>query len=160
MLTATVVAFVLGLHGAEPAREVKFQGVLVAQADLPGTPPPPPLVTPNLVDTAATQKQIDALVADRPALTAPTVLLCVGGSLIGASLTAAILASTGGGWTAVAIILLAAAVGLLAIIPTVIGAVMMNNRVQARHSIDARVKMLRQSIAEVPAVAETIVATF
>lgn len=159
MLTATVVAFVLGLHGAEPVREVKFQGLLVAQADLPGTPPPP-LVTPNLVDTAATQKQIDALLADRPSLTAPTVLLCVGGSLIGASLTAAILASTGGGWTAVAIILLAAAVGLLAIIPTVIGAVMMNNRVQGRHSVDARVKMLRQSIAEVPAVAETLVATF
>ena len=154
MFSVTVVAMLLGIHGGEPAREVKFQGALIAQAELPGPPPPPlvglPLERPPLIDVAL-QKQIDALLADRPGLTAPTVLLVIGGSLLGTSLTAFFVVAFSGGGIALAVtFVLAGFVALVALVPTIVGAVMMYSRVQARHSIDARVKLLRQSPADVP----------
>ena len=155
VFSVTVVAMLLGIHGGEAAREVKFQGALLAQAELPGPPPPPPLVglpmeRPPLND-GAQQKQIDALLADRPGLTAPTVLLVIGGSLLGTSLTAVFVVAFSGGGIALAVtFVLAGFVALVALVPTIIGAVMMYSRVQARHSIDARVKLLRQSPADVP----------
>ena len=157
MFSVTLVAMVLGLHGGEPAREVKFQGTLVAQADLPGTPPPtpPPAVGLPLehpvVDAVAVQKQIDSLLASRAGFTTPTVLLAIGGGLLTASFTLVIVVAIAAPGLSVLIAAVFAVLGgLVALVPIIIGAVMMNSRVQSRHSTDAKVKLLRQSLQPAP----------
>ena len=173
MFSVTVLAMVLGLHGGEPTREVKFQGALVAQADLPGTPPPTPPPAVGLpmeraavVDPVAVQKQIDGLLAQRAGLTAPSVLLAIGGALLTASFTLVVVVGIAAPGLSVLIAAVFAVLGgLVALVPIIIGAVMMNSRVQSRHSTDAKVKLLRQSLPAAPVglaapVAGAVLATF
>ncbi len=157
MFSVTLMAMVLGLHGGEPPREVKFQGSLVAQADLPGTPPPTPPPAVGLpverpsVDAVAVQKQIDGLLAARAGITAPTVLLAIGGGLLTASFTLVIVVAIAGPGLSILIAgVFAVLGGLVALVPIITGAVMMNSRVQSRHSTDAKVKLLRQSLQSAP----------
>lgn len=142
---------VLGFHGGEPPREVKFQGTLVAQADLPPPPPPPQSLGESaVVNTDETTAEISRLLADRPSLTAGIVLLSIGGGLVTSALLAVVLGVAVSGWTGVGIILLAMIGGVVGLVPLLIGAIMLPVQSAKRRSIDAKVRDLRQRSATPP----------
>ena len=144
MLPAVVaVVLMLGSHGEAP-REVKFQGALLAQADLELPVPPMP---PPLVNVPAMQRELDQLLRTRPSLKPGTIVLVVGGgvSLLGVSLIVA--GSIGAGWTGLGVVVIGLLVGISGAVVGVIGGVMMIAEGIALHDADARIEDLKARIS-------------
>jgi len=150
MLSLTAVALVLGSYGMEPSREMKFRGVLVAQADI--APLASQELEPNTTELA--QKPIDL---ERPGITASVVLSTVFRTLF---VTAASAAIVGGiawgvfgayGFVTFGLMFLGAVVGGVALIPFVIGLVMLPGQLKNRANSDRlKSKTLGHESADAP----------
>lgn len=132
-----------------PTREARFQGALVAQADLP--PPPPPQVAPATVDTTALQAELNQLLAHRPTVGGPVGLLIGGGVafVVGVVLVAL-------GWPLIGIVIglpimaLGALVGIAGVVLAIIGAAQLPGRIAAVHRTNRRIQELERALAVPP----------
>lgn len=135
MFSLTVVALVLGSYGMEPAREARFQGSLVAQADVA------PLASQDL-DSTSPSLELKAL-GPRPGIGASVVLLTVFGTPFATAATVSIVAAIAvRGWSLVGTLLITAAVGIVTIVPLIIGLVLLPVQLANRRAYDAKVKQL------------------
>ena len=131
MVTASVVAvMLLGSHG-EAAREVKFLGALLAQAD------------PADVNVSAIQHELDELVRTKPTLTGSAIVLSIGGGVALAAVLVVVLGAVVGGWDGVAVALLGVLFGLTGLVMVAIGLIMVIARAFERASVDAQIERLR-----------------
>jgi len=131
-----------------PAREARFQGALVAQADLP---PPPPAPQAAGVDTSALQAELNQLMAHRPTVGGPVGLLIGGGVafVVGVVLVAI-------GWPLIGyviglpIVALGALVGIAGVVLAIIGAAQLPGRIAAVHRTNRRIQELERALAVPP----------
>jgi hypothetical protein len=144
-MTLVMVAMVVGSHGEAP-REVKFQGALLAQADLPAPPPA------NTINTEALQKELDQLTRERPTLISPVVLISSGAANVVLCLASiAGIVATGSGVTGTLgfILLLTALIsGPVGIVLGIIGLVALPIQIIRRTEANDRVQELRTRLGK------------